>query len=867
MSLSKSLYTRGLQCVKSLWLKKYNKDVISPPDEFAQAIFSTGNKVGELACDLFPGGKEVPYDSTTFDEKIKLTQEWLDDGLNNIYEATFKYDDVLVMVDILHKNEDDLFEMYEVKSSSWNSNKKLKDIQKYINDASIQYYVLTGLGMKVSKCSITMIDSDYRCDGNLDINKLFIHKDVTKEVQELQADIPTYLKTFKKFLADRENEPDIAIGEHCFKPYKCDAYEYCWKTQNKIPEYSVFNIFNMGKKPLELYRDGIVEIEDIPEDKLTTEKQKLVVDAWLNKSSIINKDGINEFLNKLTYPIYHLDFETYMSAIPEYKNQKPYQQMCFQYSLHIEHEDGTLEHKEFLGKEGTDPREEFIKQMISDIPSDGCVLVYNENFEKTRIKELARDFSQYKPQLLNILENVVDLAEPFRDKNYYDYTLKGKYSIKLVMPLMAPHMADAYKKLELVQNGGDAMNTFPKLTTDYKDEVEKYRKALLAYCKLDTLAMIEVLKSLKEKVMSENNWIKTLKKSPIFNMSLSSKELFHSNFIGWILDTYPEELSIFFKDKLEIQNDNIITNVKREKSNIDILFELGDTLVLIENKVKSIPYIEQLNKYELKQFDSNFTNIKYMLLTLKEPKIKSDNWIYINYNELIEYLKNMAISNQYHHFLVHDYIDFINILYENIVKCIDLEKILISNLYDKNSEENTLIEQLTNVKMHDFYLKGLFEEFSYVVYEKIEQEYKNLKVYFAENPKDIESNSLSILHGMTRSVGLMEIKYKIKDKIIGIQIQGNQYRHFLECDAKIVEDKAKTLNDNKLWFNFSNSNANPNEIYPLNEKKDFNRFSSRVGTPFLYKSIKINGLTNDELMEMIIKDVKILIELKNIKIS
>ena len=500
MYLSKSLYTRGLQCIKSLWLKKYKKEVLSEPDDFAKAIFESGNKVGDLACELFPGGKEIPYEGSSFDEKIALTKKWLDEGINNIYEATFKADNVFIMVDILHKCEDGTFEMYEVKSSSWNSRKKIKDIKKYIDDASIQCYVLNSLGYNISKCSITMINSDYICDGELDLEQLFIHVDVTNEVIELQKDIPTYLRTFERYLSDKENEPEKEIGEHCFKPYECDAYEYCWKTQRNIPEFSVFNIFNMGKKPLDLYRKGIVEIEDIPEDALTTEKQKLVVDTWKSKSSFCDTEKINEFFDKLTYPIYHLDFETYMNPIPKYKNQKPYQQIPFQYSLHIEYEDGTLEHKEFLADENSDPREKFIKQMINDIPSNACVLVFNENFEKTRIKELARDFPQYETQLLDILGNVIDLAEPFRNKDFYDYRLKGKYSIKIVLPLMAPHMDSAYKDLELVQNGIEAMNTFPRLKDMSKEDREKYRNSLLEYCKLDTLAMVEVLRSLKGKV-------------------------------------------------------------------------------------------------------------------------------------------------------------------------------------------------------------------------------------------------------------------------------------------------------------------------------------------------------------------------------
>jgi hypothetical protein len=384
--LSKSQYTRGLQCVKSLWLYKNKNSVLEKPDKQTQAIFDTGNVVGDLACKLFPGGKEVPYikveDKPDFDQMIALTKQWIEEGLENIYEGTFNYDGILAMVDILHKVGDG-WEMYEVKSSSWNDKKStLKDIDKYINDASIQYYVMTGLGYKINKCSITMLNSNYVFQDSLELDKLFIHVDVTKEVLELQADIPTYLRTFQRYLADKENEPDIDIGEHCFKPYKCDAYNYCWKEQRNIPKYSVFNVFNMGKKPLELYRRGIVNIEDIPDDAITTDTQRFIVDSWLHKYAHIDKDMIKEFLNSLRYPLYHLDFETYMDAVPCYNGQKPYQHMTFQYSLHIEHDDGTLEHKEFLAKEGSDPREEFIKHLIADIPAGSCVLVYNESFEK-----------------------------------------------------------------------------------------------------------------------------------------------------------------------------------------------------------------------------------------------------------------------------------------------------------------------------------------------------------------------------------------------------------------------------------------------------------------------------------------------------
>lgn len=499
-NLSKSLYTRGLQCTKSLWLKKYNKDVLTPPDEQMQSIFRTGEKVGEKACDLFPGGERVPFEDTTFEEKIALTKKYIEQGVKNIYEATFEFDGVLVMVDIFHVNDDGSVELYEVKSSTWGPKKKLKEIENYIEDAAIQHYVVTGCGFEINKTSLVLLNSEYIRGPELEVEQLFSKIDVTEHVLALQDEIPSHLDTFAQVLADKTNEPDIDIGWHCKHPYDCDAMEYCWNTQRNIPEYSVFDIFPLSKKSkaLELYHQDIVNVADIPDDLEVTEKQQESVLAWKDQTSIINKEQIDAFLSTLTYPIYHLDFETYQEAIPEFEGTKVYQQIPFQYSLHIEPEIGDVEHKEFLAKEGTDPREAVIKRLLEDIPTDVTVTAYHSSFEVDRLKELAEAFPQYEEHLLAIADNVVDLEVPFKNKSYYVPEMKGKSSIKVVLPALVPEMARAYKELELVQNGGDAMNTFPKLAEMAEDERNAYRTALLKYCKLDTLAMVEVLKVLKE---------------------------------------------------------------------------------------------------------------------------------------------------------------------------------------------------------------------------------------------------------------------------------------------------------------------------------------------------------------------------------
>jgi len=491
MTLSKSLYTRAIQCPKSLWLKKYNPDVLEQPDESASSVFETGNIVGDLACELFPNGKEVVY-SKNYDEMMAQTKQYLDDGISAIYEATFKYHDILVMVDVLIIEDDGSFSIYEVKSST-----SVKDI--YLHDASIQYFVLKGLGHTIKRTNIIHIDTSYIRGDELELDELFSIVDVSDEVISLQDDIPTRLKEFEEYLEDKINEPNIDIGPYCKKPYECDAKDYCWKVQWNIPEYSIFNIFNLGsKKQIELYNQGIIKIDDIADDFDMTAIQKQKVLNYKSKQTYINKEKIQEFIDTLTYPIYHLDFETFQQAVPEFKGISPFEQIPFQYSLHIEYEDGRLEHKEFLAKCGINPRYELAKSLVQDIPQDVTVLAYNMSFEKGIIKKLSQAYEQFSIHLLNINENIKDLMYVFQKKYYVTPSMNGSYSIKYVLPALVPALAKAYKNLDGIQNGSQAMNAYPKLITMNKTEKQNIQKALLEYCKLDTLAMVEVLNKLKE---------------------------------------------------------------------------------------------------------------------------------------------------------------------------------------------------------------------------------------------------------------------------------------------------------------------------------------------------------------------------------
>ena len=491
MALSKSLYIRGLQCEKSLWLKKKKPEVLQAPDDGVQAVFDTGTSVGELACELFSGSERIEY-TGDFGLQIAKTKELIEHGSKVIYEATFCFDGILAMVDILRIGKDELV-INEVKSST-----SVKDV--YIDDASIQYYVISSLGYKVSAVNIIHIDNSYVRGEKLELEKFFHIEDVTEQVKQKQADIPQILSKFNEILS-KDAEPEVDIGPHCSDPYNCDAWEYCWREQRGVPEYSVFDISRLrSDKKFDLYKNGVVKFEDIKDLSIFNASQQIQIRSELSKEQIIDKEAIKEFLNTLSYPLYHLDFETFQQAVPEFIGLRPYEQIPFQFSIHKDNGNGNLEHFEFLAEPGADPRYELALNLIKFIPQDACVLAYNMSFEKGVIRSLAEIYPQISNELMAIHDNIKDLMAPFASKSYYHPKMQGSYSIKYVLPALVPEFESAYKDLNLIHHGGEAMQAYAAMACMNEMQCEAYKKALLAYCKLDTLAMVKVLEKLREVV-------------------------------------------------------------------------------------------------------------------------------------------------------------------------------------------------------------------------------------------------------------------------------------------------------------------------------------------------------------------------------
>ena len=486
--LSKSTFIRGLQCEKSLYLYKHHYKSKDPTSTSLQAVFDQGTNIGLLAQELFPNGVDAsPENHFKMVESFRKTLDFITEGESIIYEATFIYNDVLAALDILVKDLEG-WKAYEVKSST-------KVSETYIKDAAIQYYTITNSGIDLKDISIVHINNQYTKDGELDIHQLFTIESVYDEVLEFLPQIPNEVRKLKNVIESAE-APQKDIGSHCSDPYECDFKGTCWK---HIPQYSVFNISRLNKdKKFDLYKQGVVTLDQI--DLAQTDlnpNQVLQVESEVNGTSHIDFDEIRNFTNGLNYPLCFLDFETIGPAIPIYNGSRPYQQLVFQYSLHIQETSASdIKHREYLASPTEDPRIGFIEQLIQDCGSIGDILVYNIGFEKGKLIDLIEMFPQYSNQLRGIVNRLKDLMIPFQQKWYYTPEMKGSYSIKHVLPALVPKLS--YNDLE-INEGGNASNTFLSMVNGtFKGNEPQIRKSLLEYCKRDTYAMVKILGKLNE---------------------------------------------------------------------------------------------------------------------------------------------------------------------------------------------------------------------------------------------------------------------------------------------------------------------------------------------------------------------------------
>jgi len=482
--LSKSKYLVGLQCPKLLWVHYNAKNRLPPVDEQTQAVFDQGHEVGILAQKLFPGGISVPGD-LSIEEVIE--QSWkLLKKRKPLFEAGFTFNRGFARVDILNPVAGGEWEVIEVKSGT-----SVKDPNW--DDVAFQRYCYEGAGVPIRTCHLMHVDNTYVRYGEVDPGKLFIQKDVTDAVAEKAAGLDDRLKEMLQVIKHTVC-PEVEIGPYCDSPYACPLKPACWKHVEEH-ENNVFTLYRLGGKAWSLYQAGIIDNTRIPSDFPLTETQKIQVDAERAKRPYINRPAVAEFLEQLRYPLYFLDFETFQTAIPLVEGTRPWQQVPFQFSLHIAKSiKAEAVHHSWLWDGRGDPRKELLDQLSPLLEKQGSIVAFNASFEKSRLGECVDAYPDYSAWMENVLERAVDLLSPFRSFDIYYPSQHGTASIKQVLPALT---GKNYKSLA-IQEGGQASEEFKRVMFGSVSEEERraVRQDLEAYCWMDTMGMLDIIREL-----------------------------------------------------------------------------------------------------------------------------------------------------------------------------------------------------------------------------------------------------------------------------------------------------------------------------------------------------------------------------------
>ncbi len=492
MTISKTDYILYRECQKNAWMRLHKPEIFYALElsEFEKSIMETGNVVEEVAQGLFPGGVLI---SGRQKEDQQLTQDVIARKTPVIFQGAFEEDGFFAAVDILQFDaaaQD--YRIYEVKATT------SVDKKSHLHDLAFQVLLLSKFGIKISKAFVIHLNSEYVRQGEINIHQLFVTEDVTEAVENVKEEVMAQMLDAQKYLSSK-NEPT----GHCDCIYKgrsnhCATFKY---SNPGVPAYGVHDISRIGAskaKLQELIDTGVFELKDVPEDmiiKMTPAQQNQIF-AHVKNHILIDRSKISEELSALVFPLYFLDYETYPSAIPRFDGFSPYQQIPFQYSLFVlDDEKAEPRHFEFLYAEKGDPSQEFLKSLQQNIGESGSIIVWNKKFECKINEELATRNPDFKLFIDAVNVRVYDLMEVFGKQLYVHKDFKGRISIKNVLPVLVPELS--YKTLA-IQEGGTASQKWNEIvqTNVIKEEKEKVIENLKEYCKLDTLAMVEIWKFL-----------------------------------------------------------------------------------------------------------------------------------------------------------------------------------------------------------------------------------------------------------------------------------------------------------------------------------------------------------------------------------
>jgi predicted RecB family nuclease len=491
MRISKTKYCAGVQCLKRLYLLVHSPELGVQPDSTDEAIIEQGREVGLLARTLFPGGVAVSSEGG-LDKAIRATRELVANReVPAIFEGAFEHGGVLVRVDVLRRRKDERWRLIEVKSTT-----EVKD--HHLDDIAIQHWVVTRSGVDLAASCLAHLSRDYVYEGDaIDVHRFFKIRSLTRQVEKLQRELTVQLRSELRVLAMPE-APDISAGRQCSSPFTCEFFDHC---NPPIPDDHILRLPRVHASTVaKLVALGIQSIHEIPKHyPLTGRLRRACTSVQMGKPWF--SPELKEELGRLKYPLYFADFETVNPAIPRFSGMRPYDHLPFQWSVHVQRQPSEApEHLEFLATDKGDPRPAFISALCDALGDCGSIVVYHQQFESQRLSELASWQPEFAGRIEKIQRRLWDLLPIIRDHVYHP-AFGGSFSLKSVLPALVPEMT--YEGM-VVADGQTAGLVWEKLLRGEleRDSKDTMRKALLKYCEQDTLGLLEIVDTLRQRMLN-----------------------------------------------------------------------------------------------------------------------------------------------------------------------------------------------------------------------------------------------------------------------------------------------------------------------------------------------------------------------------
>jgi hypothetical protein len=483
--LSKTKLIDGFRCPKALHLNVHNPKLRSPITPDDQARFDQGNEVGRIARTRFPGGHLITNPAWDFFGALRESRRIMAQATTVIFEAAFEYRSCFARPDVLRRSDDaQVWDVFEVKSST-----KVKD--EHLEDLAIQVWIMMGAGLKLGRLHLMHINPACRYPA---LEDLLISVDVTEQVLERVPAVEEKILSLQK-IASAPQPPPTPIGPQCVELRDCAFKAHCWKERG-VPELSPLHLSQFKENRWKLLEEGIVDLLDPRISGLTGMAERIVA-AARSGERFVNAQGIREALADWKFPLVFLDFETVGGAVPEFSGSRPYGQVPFQYSVHLwpDRNSPELHHFEYLHDGQGDPRPFLLTKLLQDCGAEGSVVSYYSKFESDRLRELAEFSPVHAPQIESLIARMKDPL-PLLREHLYDPAFKGSFSLKSVAPALLGEEA-SYKGM-LVGDGGAAQRAYAQLKDERLSQEQRcrIREAMLAYCKKDTLVMVELLRYL-----------------------------------------------------------------------------------------------------------------------------------------------------------------------------------------------------------------------------------------------------------------------------------------------------------------------------------------------------------------------------------